>query len=65
MMKEYIIKVPSSACRQDLVDLKIYLETLPKGSIRIFIDIQGQKKDTKISVESIGLIEEWIKARGW
>ncbi|MDD5197415.1 MAG: DNA polymerase III subunit alpha [Candidatus Gracilibacteria bacterium] len=63
--KEHVITVPSSACRQDLVDLKTYLEGLTKGSIQIYIDIQGQKKDTKISVESIGVIKEWVAAKGW
>ena len=38
--KEYVITVPSSACRQDLVDLKTYLEGFTKGSIQVFIDIQ-------------------------
>ncbi len=64
-IKEFIILVPSSACRQDLVDLKTYLESIESGSIQVFIEIQGQKKDTKISVESIGAIEKWTQAKGW
>ncbi|EKD30582.1 MAG: hypothetical protein ACD_78C00002G0001 [uncultured bacterium (gcode 4)] len=63
--EEFIIKIPSSACRQDLMDLKIYLEGVPKGSIQVCIDIQWQKKDTKISVESIEIIEEWVAMKGW
>lgn len=64
-IQEYTIPIPSSACRQDLVDLKTHLETLPEGSVRIFIDIQKQKKDTKISVASLREIEEWMRCRGW
>ena len=40
MMKEFTIPVPSFACRQDLVDLKTYLEGASQGSIQVFIDIQ-------------------------
>lgn len=39
-IQEYSIIIPSSACRQDLVDLKTFLESVPKGSIQIYIDIQ-------------------------
>lgn len=63
--KEYTISVPATACRQDLVDLKTYLEGVPKGSIQVFIDIQGQKKDTKIAVASIETVREWTGKRGW
>lgn len=62
-IREYVIIVPSTACRQDLVDLKAYLESIPKGSIQVFIDIQGQKKDTKIAVESIESVKVWMKEK--
>ncbi|MFA6090947.1 MAG: DNA polymerase III subunit alpha [Candidatus Gracilibacteria bacterium] len=62
---EYTIQIPSFACRQDLVDLKTYLEEIEKGSIQIYIDIQGQKKDTKIAVKSTDVIKKWVKMKGW
>ncbi len=65
IIKEYTILVPHSACRQDLVDLKTYLESAPKGSVQIFIEIQGQKKDTKIAVESIEIAKKWERIKLW
>lgn len=62
---EYMILVPATACRQDLVDLKTYLEGVTPGSIQIFIDIQGQKKDTKIAVQDVGVVNKWVRERGW
>lgn len=62
---EYIIQIPSTACRQDLIDLKSYLEEVTPGSIQVFINIQGQQKDTKIAVGDILAVEKWTKARGW
>lgn len=38
--EDFIVIVPSFACRQDLVDLKTHLESVPKGPVRICIDIQ-------------------------
>jgi hypothetical protein len=65
VLTEYIIHIPTTACRQDLIDLKSYLEWVTHGSIQVFIDIQGQKKDTKICVKDILVVKEWMNMKGW
>lgn len=64
-LTEYTISVPTTACRQDLVDLKTYLESVTPGDIQIYIDIQGQKKDTKIAVQDVDIVKQWTKKKGW
>ncbi|MDP5038825.1 MAG: hypothetical protein NWP80_00065, partial [Candidatus Gracilibacteria bacterium] len=51
---EYIIKIPQTAKKQDLLDLKNEMLKFKSGEIRVFIDLKGQKIDTKISIENLG-----------
>ncbi|NDK08151.1 DNA polymerase III subunit alpha [Candidatus Gracilibacteria bacterium] len=56
---EYIIPIPTHAKKTDLQDLKTFLQTLKTGKTQVFIDLKGQKIDTKISVSEIDKIVSW------
>jgi hypothetical protein len=36
--------------------------TLKSGDIKIFIDLKGQKIDTKISLNKLDELKDWIKS---
>ncbi|MFA5917367.1 MAG: DNA polymerase III subunit alpha [Candidatus Gracilibacteria bacterium] len=50
---DYIIKIPIQAKKTDLLDLKLFLQSLEKGDTQVFIDLKGQKIDTKIYIKNI------------
>ena len=52
-VKEYVILIPKTAKKQDLLDLKQYMIWLKPGNIQIFIDLNWQKIDTKMWLESL------------
>lgn len=58
--KEFIITIPTTAKKEDLVNLKSFLEKQDKWSIKIFIDLKWQIIDTKISLERIVELRIWI-----
>ncbi len=58
MDEQYVVSIPNHAQKQDLLDLKDFLESEEKGFIKVFIELKWQKIDTKISVLSV----EWVKA---
>lgn len=59
----YVIKIPSNALKDDLIDLKEYLLTLENGNIKIFIDLRGQEVDTKISIDNLESLKIWEKKK--
>lgn len=59
----YVLKIPRIATKADLLDFKEFLLSEPKGSIRVELDLNGQKIDTKISVADTVPVEAWKKAR--
>lgn len=63
--KEYILTIPQTANKQDLLDLKTYLADVPKGDLQVFLDIRGQKIDTKTSIQSSEILTTWIATRNW
>lgn len=50
---EYIILIPQTAKKQDLLDLKQEMLKLKSWKIKIYIDLKWQKIDTKISIENL------------
>lgn len=60
---KYVISIPSSASKQDLLDLKDYLADLEVGDIAIFIELRGQEIDTKFSIEDLDKVKSWEKER--
>lgn len=59
----FVIKIPRIAAKSDLVDFKEFLLGEPKGTIRVELDLNGQKIDTKISVADTAPVEAWVKRR--
>ncbi len=62
--KEYIIEVPKNAKKQDLVDLKVFLNNNKPWNIEVFIKLKWQKISTKISIKDILDLEKRID-RKW
>jgi len=64
---DYTIKIPTQAKKTDLQDLKIFLQSLEKWEIQVFIDLKWQKIDTKICIKNIELekIILWEKNIWW
>ena len=60
---EYIIEIPKWAKKQDLVDLKVFLNNQKSWKIEIFIKLQWQKISTKISIWEIWELKEWIRKK--
>lgn len=63
-LKEYIIKIPLKAKKQDLGDLKNYLESIEVWDKKVFIDIKWQKIDTKILVNDLEKVILW-ESKKW
>jgi DNA polymerase III subunit alpha len=59
MDQKYIIKIPNIAVKQDLIDLKLYMQSLDTWFIKIFIDLKGQEIDTKISLANLDDLKNW------
>ena len=59
--KEYIVKIPVSAKKQDLLILKEFLKQEKSWEIEIFIELRWQKIPTKISIENIFNLKDWEK----
>jgi len=60
MDDKFVIKIPSNAVKQDLLDLKKFMLTLETGFIKVFIDLKWQEIDTKISLWNLNKLKEWI-----
>lgn len=61
MLTEYTIFVPPTTSKQTLLDLKEFLLEQKVGEVKVFIDFKGQKIDTKTNIDSLFLLEEWLK----
>ncbi|PID84073.1 DNA polymerase III subunit alpha [Candidatus Gracilibacteria bacterium] len=62
-VKRYTIVVPPFWTRDDLLELKKFLESQEKGDIEIFISISDKKKTTKIFLASIEKLKKWVGER--
>lgn len=56
---EYIIPIPNTAKKDDLLRLKEFLLEQERGHIHIYIDLKWQKIDTKICVKDLEKVKEW------
>ena len=61
MDNKYVINIPKNAVKQDLVALKVFMQTQEPGLIKIFINLKWQEIDTKISLVSLDWLKEWIE----
>ena len=62
-IKVHTIKVPTSAKKEDLMDLKEFLLTQAEWIIKVFLDIKWQIIDTKIMIERIESLEDWTSKK--
>jgi hypothetical protein len=53
------VSIPTSASKQDLLDLKDFLADLDKWDIGIFIELRWQEIDTKFSIEDLDKLKIW------
>lgn len=58
---KFVIRIPNNAVKQDLIDLKVYLLNLETWFINIYLDLKWQEIDTKISLNNLKLLKEWIR----
>ena len=62
-LTEFIVEIPKNAKKRDLLDLKQFLEKQEVWKIEIFIYLQDQKISTKISINNISVLKQWIKQK--
>jgi len=60
-IKEYIVKIPSIAKKEDLVILKEFLKWEKSWETEIFIELKWKKIPTKISILNIDNLIKWEK----
>ena len=60
-IKEYIVKIPENAKKQDLIILKEFLKWENSWDVEIFIELKWQKIPTKISIFDIESLVKWEK----
>jgi hypothetical protein len=61
LQKEYIVKIPKTAKKQDLIILKEFLKWEKSWIIEIFIELKWKKIPTKISIFNIDSLKKWEK----
>ena len=63
VVTEYTVIIPSTARKEDLIDLKKFLLEQDSWEIQIYIDLKWQKIDTKISIENLDRVKKWEKEK--
>ena len=59
----YTIDIPSFWTKDDLLDLRDYLEKSEIGLTPVWIRIHGLEKDTKFSIASLPSLEVWLRKK--
>jgi DNA polymerase-3 subunit alpha len=62
-LDEFVIKIPNHARKEDLHELKEFLLKEISWTIKIFLDLKWQKIDTKISIENLDKLNDWINEK--
>ena len=60
MDDKYVINIPNNAVKQDLVDLKVFMQTQVSWFIKVFINLKWQEIDTKISLGNLDWLKDWV-----
>jgi DNA polymerase-3 subunit alpha len=58
---KYIIDIPETAKKQDLVDLKNFLVSESSWGIEIFINLKWQQISTRINIDSLENVKSWCE----
>jgi len=59
MDDKYVIHIPVHAKKEDLLELKSYMQTLETWFIKVFLDLRGQKIDTKMGLAEVKRLKGW------
>ena len=59
----WTLKLPKTANRQDLLDIKEFLLSKPRGNTQVELLLGTQRIDTKLTLSDTTLLEEWAKNR--
>ena len=62
-LDKFVVDIPTIAKKEDLFDLKKFLQEQEAWSIKIYICLKGQEIDTKISIENLDGLEGWMKEK--
>ena len=57
---EYTIEIPQTATKQNLLDLKIFLQNENSWIIEVFINLKWQKISTKIKIQKLDNLLKWV-----
>lgn len=57
----YTIAIPSYWTKNDLLDLRDFLEKATIGLVPVWINIGGKEKDTKFTIEDVKGLEAWVE----
>lgn len=60
-IEKYIIQIPPTTQKENLLKLKEFMIKLPPGGIKIFLSLKGQEIDTKISLAGLDEIYSFEK----
>ncbi len=63
IIKDYVIDIPKNAKKLDLHDLKDFLSKQKSWSIKVFINLNWKKIDTKFSINDVKLLEKWVNKK--
>ncbi len=58
--EKFVIDIPSNAVKQDLHDLKIFLSNQESWYTKIYINLKWQEIDTKLSINDLVTLKNWI-----
>lgn len=59
--EKFIIDIPNNAVKQDLHDLKIFLSEQESGYTKIYINLKWQEIDTKLRINDLQVLKNWIQ----
>ena len=62
-LDKFIVDIPKHAKKEDLHDLKEFLNTQESWFTKIFINFNWNEIDTKISLEELINLEKWIEKK--
>lgn len=60
---KFVIKIPSTAKKEDLLELKEFLWNQKSWEIQIFIEIKWQEIDTKFSIYKLDELKKWVELK--
>ena len=60
-LEKYVIIIPKTAKKEDLLELKNFMIHLTPWATKIFLNLNGQEIDTKMALSDISELRNWEK----